>query len=104
MYFEKSFQLAIITTQIKLNDCDTDTLQSFILKCIMPLLVCVPMSSESSHTHRHTQIHTHNKPSNRMWLEFEDWEGRCFTVITFCVFSFFKCFLRYLNVLLNSDN
>ena len=34
MYFEKSFQLAIITAQIKLIDCDTATVQSFVLKCI----------------------------------------------------------------------
>ena len=52
-------------------------------------------------THTHTHTHAHKKPSNRMWLEFGDGEGRSFTVIPFYVFSFSKYFLRYLNILLS---
>ena len=58
MYFEKSFKLAIITTQIKLNDCDTATLQSFILKC--KLLLYQQMGPTMHHNSPHQK--------NLQWL------------------------------------
>ena len=65
----------------------------------MSLPVYVPMSSESSHTHTHTT----NLVTGCGWNLGLGKEDLSLSYLFVC-FLFLKCLLRYLNVLLKSDN